>query len=152
MGPVLDPQLFEERSYWLRKSFAIFDELIGCGNQIAKFRKSELCQLYRMFTEPAAGGPIQSSQPDHNTSHVSHYTNALCEATAEFSRGGPSDGISAVAGPSLPTPFSSGTMPDEDGSGMGNMMTTAQMLDISNSIDGIDTEWMSQAIMDHSIW
>lgn len=144
MGPVLDPQLVVENgSYCLHKAYEIFDELISCGNRVAAFRKSELLQL---------AGMLNSLPPDqHATNPLDHAIPS--EHGVEYgmsgtaaARGRPSVGLSSAA-LSLSTPISASTLLDDDG--FGHPMTAAQILDIANSIDSMDTDCISQAIFDH---
>ncbi|CRK22475.1 hypothetical protein BN1723_002913 [Verticillium longisporum] len=45
LGPAVDPQFINGDRTWLQREFVVFDDMINCGNQVAKFRKDELLQL-----------------------------------------------------------------------------------------------------------
>ncbi|KAG7106334.1 putative transcriptional regulatory protein C3C7.04 like [Verticillium longisporum] len=45
LGPAIDPQFINGGRIWLQRAFVVFDDMINCGNQVAKFRKDELLQL-----------------------------------------------------------------------------------------------------------
>ncbi|PNH75391.1 hypothetical protein VD0001_g2182 [Verticillium dahliae] len=45
LGPAVDPQFINGGRTWLQRAFVVFDDMINCGNQVAKFRKDELLQL-----------------------------------------------------------------------------------------------------------
>lgn len=45
LGPVIDPQLPTRNQAWMRKAYAIFDDMITSGNRVAGFRKAELEHL-----------------------------------------------------------------------------------------------------------
>lgn len=45
LGPAVDPQFINGGRTWRQRAFVVFDDMINCGNQVAKFRKDELLQL-----------------------------------------------------------------------------------------------------------
>ena len=45
LGPVIDPQVPNGNHAWMRRAYAIFDDMITSGNRVAAFRKAELQHL-----------------------------------------------------------------------------------------------------------
>lgn len=142
---MIDLQLLDNGTSWLRKSYSIFDELIACGNQVAVFRKSELLQLEEMLKGlPTGQAPLTSPNktlPQDNL--VDHERREIIGAA-----GGPTVETCA-ADTSMPSPISA-SMFDEDG--LGKSMTTAQIMEIVKSIDSMETGWTSQELLDHNSW
>lgn len=111
--------------------------MVNKGNLIAVFRRSELQQLDDM---------LSCLPREHN------------EVTPI-----PIDG--QIIGGTI-TDENEGTLPDQnddnetmasmlpgmDDLGMDAWFTTAQMIDMANSIANSDTEWVSHTMMEHNIW
>ena len=142
VAPSLDTRFLENAGTWLQKARSVLDEMIVSGNKIARFRKSELEQLQDLL----ARLPEASSRA------------AIIPSLANMMQGdGPSDqsrpvlaSAESMTGMTLPTPISGDIIIDERY--LGNFLTTAHVMDVANAIDLRDTEWLSQAIMDHNIW
>ncbi|KAJ5959849.1 uncharacterized protein N7479_006999 [Penicillium vulpinum] len=144
MGPTIDPRVLESHPNWLEKAYAIFDEMIRDGNQVATFRRSELQQLHETLL-----GCISGDQPRHL-------------AVPDFFQ--QADILSHPASPSeTPIP---GAMPqsryddnllrpDPDldvECDFSTMLTSAEIMAVADSIERYDTEWVSNAMIEHSIW
>ena len=146
LGPALDPQLLENRSFWLHKAYGVFNDLVAAGNRVAEFRKSELLQLDGLLT------CVQSQNPSpSNENHVSQHAEQLHENHLPDSLLEPSllmMNPQAQGNEILPSPIS-GVL-DEVSFETG--LTAAQILDMANSIETSDTDWMSHTMMEHSIW
>lgn len=157
LARVVDPQLLAHRSLWLQKAYEIFDEMVECGNVVAEFRRNELQQLDEMlvtlsrqhsrnpsapFNPQGDGGDGGSGVPDLSPDNVASAAavSAASAASLPTQQAGPSD--------LLPSPIS-GILEELCFS---SELTTAQIMDTANSIDNVDTEWMSHAIMEHGIW
>ncbi|KXG45193.1 Transcription factor [Penicillium griseofulvum] len=145
MGPVIDPHLLESHPNWLEKAYAIFDEMIRDGNQVAAFRRSELQQLHETLL-----GCISGDQPRHL-------------AVPDFFQ--QADTLPGPASPST-TPIP-GTIPqsvryddtllrpDPDldvECDFSTILTSAEIMAVADSIESYDTEWVSNAMVEHSIW
>ncbi|KAL4731350.1 hypothetical protein ACLX1H_000316 [Fusarium chlamydosporum] len=137
IAPVLDPRFSEHDATFRHKTSIIFSEMVNKGNLIAVFRRSELQQLDDM---------LSCLPREHN------------EVTPI-----PIDG--QIIGGTI-TDENEGTLPDQnddnetmasmlpgmDDLGMDAWFTTAQMIDMANSIANSDTEWVSHTMMEHNIW
>ena len=145
MGPVIDPRVLESHPNWLEKAYAIFDEMIRDGNQVARFRRSELQQLHETLL-----GCISGDQP------------RSLAVTDLFQ---PADVLPNPASPSItpiPGPMSQSIRyddallrPDTDlgvECDFSTMLTSAEIMAVADSIESYDTEWVSNAMVEHSIW
>ena len=61
LGPVIDPQLSNGNQAWMRRAYAIFDDMITSGNRVAGFRKAELQHLDEVARLVTTGGEYQAS-------------------------------------------------------------------------------------------
>lgn len=145
LGPAIDPQCFECLNPSLDKVYAVFDEMIMAGNAIAKFRKSELQQLEDMLQQ-LTPWPSQASQ--QTTVVDDTQQTQLLEDTS------PHDTVTSSMGtdPSQIESYSSSIPENMEDMAFDSGLTMAQLLDMANSIDNEDSEWMSQTIVEHSIW
>lgn len=147
LGPALDPQLLENRSFWLHKAYGVFNDLITAGNRVAEFRKAELLQLDGLLT------CVQSQNPSpSNTNHIAHHAVHHPNSHIDESSLEPSlllmDPQRQDGNEILPSPIS-GVL-DEVSFETG--LTAAQLMDMANAIETSDTDWMSHTMMEHSIW
>lgn len=143
VGPVIDPQFLDNDASWLKRAYSIFDELIGCGNQVAVFRKAELLQLDEMLKDlPSGQNPLTSpsKDPPPLNKGVGH---DVAGGAGEFTVG------TSGADTSMPSPVSANMFDEE---GLGNPMTTAQIMEIANSMDSMDMGWISHELLDHNSW
>lgn len=145
MGPAIDPRVLESHPNWLEKAYAIFGEMIRDGNQVAKFRRSELQQLHETLL-----GCISSDRPRHL-------------AVPDFFQ--QAEIISDPASPSsTPIPgamaqsirYNDALLRPDPGLDVEcdftTMLTSAEVMAVANSIESYDTEWVSNAMIEHSIW
>ena len=137
---VLDIHLNENIPEWLQKSYSIFEEFISYGNRVALFRKAELAQLHELLNNlPSEEDP----SPIRPSSGIA--PGSVHDGTMRI------DDIhnNTVLAPSLLPPFSATT--DAGGSDISfeNLMTSAEMTEVANSIDSLDAEWVSQTILGH---
>ena len=142
VAPSLDRKFLDNGAMWLQKARYISDDMIASGNQIAMFRKSELEQLDTLLAR----------LPD-----VFPGSTTVSDATAGLQQGGTNNQLQSplastadMSVVALATPISGNGVIDE--AGFGGFPTTAHVMDLANSIDTGDAEWLSQAIMDHNIW
>ena len=140
--------MLENGPLWWRRAYSLFDELIGCGNEIAVYRKAELVQLAE---------ELNHLRLNDDTTAVATIGD-LSEGSVIGGRGEfpshaavPLDVAETVGQEPLmvPSPFSASNGIDDFG--FENAMSTVQIMDIANSIDSLDMEWMSQVVMEHSI-
>lgn len=143
VGLALDCHLRENRSAGLQRAYSVFDEMNAGGNLIAQSEKIELKQLEEMLVRLSVD----------RSDRVAADNNASVPDGRRF--GHPSeDAVSTTTAPLISThdtlPTLCPSMPDENG--FANLFTSAQVMDLANSIGLDDMGWMSQAIMEHSIW
>lgn len=145
MAPSIDPQLLEHRPTWLDKAYAIFDEMATSGNIVAEFRRAELRQLDKMLDQLSrlrsrdASASLNAEQDvvQNNPPSALLPESSMHHATAQ-----------SAGNTLLPSPISG--ILDElcfDGG-----LAASQIMDTVNSIDSGDNEWLSHAILEHSIW
>ena len=145
MGPAIDPRVLENNPNWLERAYSIFDEMIRDGNKVAKFRRSELQQLHETLL-----GCISSDRPRQL-------------AVPDFFQQG--DIIPDPASPSsisIPGAVPQSIRyndallrphPDLDVEcDFTAMLTSAEVMAVADSIESYDTEWVSNAMIEHSIW
>ncbi|KAK1486262.1 hypothetical protein CTAM01_12313 [Colletotrichum tamarilloi] len=145
LGPAIDPQCFECLDPSLEKVYSVLDEMIMAGNGIAKYRKSELQQLENML-QRLTPWPSQASeqttlvdegrqtQPPDDTSPQDTVVSAMASEHSQHES------------------YSSSIPGNMDEMAYDSGLTMAQLLDMANSIEQEDSEWMSQTIVEHSIW
>ncbi|KAJ6151291.1 hypothetical protein N7470_007885 [Penicillium chermesinum] len=142
LGPAIDTRW--AYPIWLEKAYAIFEEMIEHGNRIAKFRRSELQLLDELLS-------CLSEQPPHclsaPVSLPSFPNEVLNPPTSTQLAGSFPPALQSLPQDVLPDP---GPPMDDDGSLTG--LTAAQIMAVAESIESIDTEWMSNAMIEHSIW
>lgn len=146
LGPALDPQILENRSFWLHKAYGVFNDLVAAGNRVAEFRRSELQQLDGLLNTVTSQGPSPSNE-NHMTQHLAHHQNHHVDESAlepSLLLMNPQPEGTEI----LPSPIS-GVL-DEVSFETG--LTAAQIMDMANSIETADTDWMSHTMMEHSIW
>ncbi|KAJ5595536.1 uncharacterized protein N7459_001744 [Penicillium hispanicum] len=139
MGPAID--LRWTYPAWLEKAYAIFEEITESGNLIAKFRRSELQLLDELLSCFPQDNPRCLSAPVSFPDHVLNppqlqLTNSFPPSTH-----------------ALHNDMLSDPDPDiEDENGFDTGLTAAQIMAVADSIESIDTEWMSNAMIEHGIW
>lgn len=142
LGPVLNPRLLENESLWRQKSHTIFNEMVGKGNLIAEFRQSELQQLDDMLRRlPATTG--QSPTPNNPDQEI--VENPVAPGMDD------SAADTTIAGSNDEETLSS-LLPGMEEYSTDVWLTTAQIIDMANSIANSDTEWVSHTITEHDIW
>ncbi|KAJ5005160.1 putative transcriptional regulatory protein [Colletotrichum sp. SAR 10_66] len=151
LGPAIDPQAFEGVVPSLEKAYAVFDEMIAAGNAVANFQKAELQQLEIMLQQltqaipqPAADDPGAAAneatcqqQQQQIADDTSPHDTVISSLATDLSQN--ESYTSSLPGNLEEMTFDSG-------------LTMTQLLDMANSIEHEDTEWMSQTIVEHSIW
>ncbi|ETS82783.1 hypothetical protein PFICI_04659 [Pestalotiopsis fici W106-1] len=146
----IDADLIDNGSKWIMTAYAVFGDLIASGNQVARVRKGELDHLRKLLEElgtmsenntwASSRDPgVQQQQQQLSPSSSSSSNSALTtreSATAYI----------AQDSSSFDPPFTlAGIDP-------GDPLTTADIMDLANSIDDMDTDWISQTIGHDRIW
>ncbi|GKT56646.1 C6 transcription factor [Colletotrichum tofieldiae] len=142
---LLHHQCFECLDLSLEQVYVVFDEMIMAGNSVAKFRKSELQQLESMLQQ-LTPWPSQASE---QTTLVGD-----ARQTQPLENTSPQDTVvsSIATDHSQNESYSSSIPGNMDDMAYDSGLTMAQLLDMANSIEQEDSEWMSQTIVEHSIW
>ncbi|KAM6509783.1 hypothetical protein FALCPG4_017428 [Fusarium falciforme] len=142
VAPVLDPRFLEHDTSFRHKSYSIFNEMIGKGNLIAVFRRSELQQLDDML----------SRLPREDTGQTPVPTNVDGQIIGGSMPDVPEGATPAMDSLNGDNEAMASMIPGMDDFGMDAWFTTAQMIDMANSIANSDTEWVSHTMMEHDIW
>ncbi|RYC83769.1 hypothetical protein BFJ63_vAg13340 [Fusarium oxysporum f. sp. narcissi] len=138
IAPVLDPRFSEYDATFRHKTHIIFNEMISKGNLIAMFRRSELQQLDDML------GRLPREQSDTTPIPIDGQIigGTIGEGEGEGGLNDLNDDNETMAS----------MLPGMDDLGMDAWFTTAQMIDMANSIANSDTEFLSHTMMEHDIW
>lgn len=145
LGPSLNPSLGENSRSWVEKAYELFDEFTRSGNLIAQLRRSELKQLDDMLSglpwrvAPPNMGSSTSVEPPQQAEQREQFAGMVVETVMPHPDGDDNP---------FPTPLTG----NFDDFGWDSGLTTAQMMDLANSIGSSDTEWMQHAMTEHSIW
>ncbi|KAI5465278.1 hypothetical protein BGZ63DRAFT_500398 [Mariannaea sp. PMI_226] len=135
---VLDSRFLDSECPWRQTSYLIFNEMVASGNLIAEFRLAELQQLDDMLRRlPPSSRSIQSNiDPDLVNPSSSQGIQGSTEAppSTEVAQ---DDNLRAI--PCM-----------DDYTDI--WLTTAQIIDMANSIANSDTEWVSHTMSEHDIW
>ncbi|KAI7772341.1 hypothetical protein LZL87_007702 [Fusarium oxysporum] len=136
IAPVLDPRFSEYDATFRHKTHIIFNEMISKGNLIAMFRRSELQQLDDML------GRLPREQSDTTPIPID----------GQIIGGTIGDGEGGLNDLNDDNETMASMLPGMDDLGMDAWFTTAQMIDMANSIANSDTEFLSHTMMEHDIW
>ncbi|GLI82258.1 hypothetical protein PoHVEF18_010686 [Penicillium ochrochloron] len=139
IGPAIDIRW--NFPIWVEKAYTIFEDIIENGNLIAKFRRSELQLLDELLS------CFPEDQPRRLSAPVSFPNNALNKSHGELANSFPPSSH-VLSHDMLSDP---GVDMGDDGA-FTSGWTAAQIMAVADSIEGIDTEWMSNAMIEHSIW
>ena len=118
--------------------------MIENGNLIAKFRRSELHLLDELLSCFAQHPPRCLSAPVSFPSFpndVLNPSNSSVEIASSF----------PPTSQALTHDILSDAPIDEEGT-LAAGLTAAQIMAVADSIESIDTEWMSNAMIEHEIW
>ncbi|KAF4844364.1 Proline utilization trans-activator [Colletotrichum siamense] len=127
----VDSRLIESQSPWLEKSHAIIEEMVASGNLIAGFRRNEMQKLEEMLSNFTTTQPRVAGLPEDTQG-------------AEWQQQ-PTDAAAAVQEPVPQPPFLEFT---KDSSSQAEDLTAQQIIDVVNSMEWEDNEWMSFTVMD----
>ncbi|KAJ5092575.1 hypothetical protein NUU61_007445 [Penicillium alfredii] len=144
IGLAIDTKMLDNHPGWVDKAYTIFDEIVQSGHLIAKFRRAELQQLEEMLSivprDQARCLSVPVSFPQNQSSLSQHVPLA-----SSF----PSSATHALQADDI-MPESNAVIADDCTFTAG--LTAAQIMAVANSIESIDTEWMSNTMIEHSIW
>ncbi|KAJ5825947.1 hypothetical protein N7474_003085 [Penicillium riverlandense] len=143
MGLAVDPRFPESNSIWLERAYAIFDEMVRDGNQVANLRRSELQQLDETLRciSQVQSQPLPAP--------------AFLQQNGVFQHDHSPDAASLEASMTEPLHCNSPLRPDSllDGEcDFGASLTSAGIMAMADSIESYETEWVSNAMSEHSIW
>ncbi|KAJ0278621.1 hypothetical protein Brms1b_007461 [Colletotrichum noveboracense] len=128
----VDSRMIESQSPWLEKSHAIIEEMVASGNLIAGFRRNEMQKLEEILSNFTTTQPRVAGIPEDTQG-------------AEWQQQQPTDSAAAVQEPVPPPPFPEST---KDSSSQAEDLTAQQIIDVVNSMEWEDNEWMSFTVMD----
>ncbi|KZL76341.1 Zn(II)2Cys6 transcription factor [Colletotrichum tofieldiae] len=131
----VDSRLIESQSPWLEKSKAILEEMIASGNLIAEFRKNEMQKLEEMLIEFEAAQPrtLSSSTTAATRTSSWQHTGTSLQTPVQADAG------ESISQDTLPV-YSEFT---KDSSSQAEDLTTQQIIDVVNSMEWEDNEWMA---------
>lgn len=140
VATALDHSLIDNASRWIMASYSVFDDMISSGNQVAVLRKGELDHLRRMLEElntvsQATWQPGHTPPQQSGDQEQSPLEGPMTDSTIFVSRASDFD----------PSCSNLEIDPSEP-------LTTTDLMDLANSIDDIDIEWISQTIGHDRIW
>ncbi|KAJ5180047.1 transcriptional regulator family: Fungal Specific TF [Penicillium capsulatum] len=139
MGPAIDARWTYPA--WLEKAYAIFEEIMETGNLIAKFRRSELQLLDELLGCFPQDHPRCLSAPVSFPNNILNASNVALASSFPPSAHALNHDMLSDAGVSI-----------DDECSFTPGLTAAQIMAVADSIESIDTEWMSNTMIEHSIW
>lgn len=145
MGPAIDTRW--TYPIWLEKAYTIFEEIIESGNLLAKFRRSELHLLDELLSCFPQEHPRYLSAPVSFPNNVINPQVPLASSFPPSGQAGQALDHDIISDPGVGVGVA---LPDE--CGFTSRLTAEQIMAVADSIENIDTEWMSNAMIEHSIW
>ncbi|KAK1515060.1 uncharacterized protein CCOS01_13253 [Colletotrichum costaricense] len=143
----VDSRLIESQVPWLDKSHAIIEEMVASGNLIADFRKNEMQKLEEMLLEFDVTRPRLLADSTTIVAQQQQQSVPLPDWQQ------PTDAPASLPPALLPAetglPLSQETMLpayrelSKDSSSQAEDLTTQQIIDVVNSMEWEDNEWMS---------
>lgn len=126
IAPLIDYSLLENPMPWLQKTDILLDDMISCGNIIARFRKSEIEQLSGLLNQLCPDNPTQHS-PSMEGSHQ-----------AEIS-------------PHMSSPVAT-TYQVPELLATNDVLTSGDIMALAQSINMGDVDWVADAVIENEIW
>ncbi|PWY72751.1 fungal-specific transcription factor domain-containing protein [Aspergillus eucalypticola CBS 122712] len=143
MAPAIDRQLVANDTWWHATADLIFNDMVEAGNQIARFRHSEIQQLDEklnlLMPRQDQNGHFNFELPLHSitkqplSSHEAHTATPIAENSCS-------------------DPFLGGDFTLTAGCAFEPSLTSAEMMAMVNSIELFDAEWASTMMDNHAIW
>ncbi|OJI83682.1 hypothetical protein ASPTUDRAFT_55703 [Aspergillus tubingensis CBS 134.48] len=143
MAPAIDRQLVANDTWWHATANLIFNDMVEAGNQIARFRHSEIQQLDEklnlLMPRQDQNGQSNSELTQHSNIRQQFPSHEAHNATP-IDRNSYSD------------PFLGGDSTPVTGCAFEPSLTSAEMMAMANSIELFDAEWVSTIMDNHAIW
>jgi hypothetical protein len=145
VASVLDSSLLINGPDWLRKARSILGTLHTNGNELSMLHMSELGQLGRLLTD------LDNAQGT---------TNDGCQDMGSSQSISDRNNQQATYAPTIPLQSSVSSIGEIYPNTVVDAITTStigpfmadDIMDLVNSIEGIDKEWMPQTMVDYNIW
>ncbi|KXH69582.1 fungal specific transcription factor domain-containing protein, partial [Colletotrichum salicis] len=143
----VDSRLIESQVPWLDKSHAIVEEIVASGNLIAEFREKEMQKLEEMLLDFDATRPRLLA--DSTTIVAQQQQQPLPQPDWQQQADVPAPLLPAPLPAETRLPLSQETtLPvyrelSKDSSSQAEDLTTQQIIDVVNSMEWEDNEWMS---------
>jgi hypothetical protein len=131
-APVVYQDTGSNWTSWRQRAYSLLDDISKSGNLIAQYQQSELKHLEQMIDGLCA---TDIPQLTHVSSRDADVSNDLDAPGGNFT----------VPEETLPSPLTDDVL---DGNYIGAGLSTAQIMDMVNSIDTEHGEWMSQAFLE----
>ncbi|OHE97279.1 fungal specific transcription factor domain-containing protein [Colletotrichum orchidophilum] len=151
----VDSRLIESQIPWVDKSHAIIEEMVASGNLIAEFRKNEMQKLEEMLLEFDATRPRPLSDLTTTATIIAQQQQQQQQPVPSSDWQQQPDTCSTAALQPAPLPAETRsplsqetTLPvyrelSKDSSSQAEDLTTQQIIDVVNSMEWEDNEWMS---------
>lgn len=143
-GSAIDQNLAPDSSAALLRAYAIFDDLSGSGNLLAKQEKEEVLSFEQNLQHISREKQEAAHPPQTPTTMHTHASSGWETVVS-----------SMPVGQSYTSETPGGLQQEPQTFGFENIddwFTSAQILDTVNAIDTGDAEWMSQTMMDYNLW
>lgn len=143
----VDSRLIESQVPWLDKSHAIVEEMVASGNLIAEFRKNEMQKLEEMLLEFDVTRPRLLA--DSTTVIAQQQQQPIPQPDWQQQTDAPTTLPPAPLPAETRLPLGQETMLpvyrelSKDSSSQAEDLTTQQIIDVVNSMEWEDNEWMS---------
>lgn len=143
MAPAIDRQLVVNDTWWHATADLLFNDMVEAGNQIARFRHSEIQQLEEKLNLLL---PNQDQNGQSNSEVPLHFNTRQPFPSHEAHTATPIDGNSCS------DPFLGGDTTPAAGCAFEPSLTSSEMMAMANSIELFDAEWVSTMMDNHAIW
>ncbi|GAA84838.1 fungal specific transcription factor domain-containing protein [Aspergillus luchuensis IFO 4308] len=143
MAPAIDRQLVVNDTWWHATADLIFNDMVEAGNQIARFRHSEIQQLDEKLNLLL---PNQDQNGQSNPEVLQHSITKHPLSSHEAHTATPMEENSRA------DPFLGGETTRVTGCAFEPSLTSAEMMAMANSIELFDAEWVSTMMDNHAIW
>ncbi|KAI5926861.1 hypothetical protein F4810DRAFT_492398 [Camillea tinctor] len=154
IGRVLDVFPMQDWSALLQRSSTVLQEMVARGNLIAGFRYNEIQRFDEMVNNlQTAANPHVASfstamRHDQSSTILPQAGTNTAAPMTPFQDQMPADGHPAIGHSLL-----SGLHPENSNNGgFDELLTAEQLMDVADSIEIEDCEWMAHTMMQNSIW
>lgn len=115
------------------------NEMVGRGNQIAVCCRSELQHLDKMLSRLRDNNQQHPGPNDEDSDGMGVMVMSHDNTNLSMYDQSKDHGLSSM-------------LPDMEDDALDTWFSTAQMIEMANSIARRDTDWVSHTIMEHDIW